>query len=62
MQKTAESGIRTRRQGQFGQVMHRLRKNKVAMIGLIVMLLLILMAILSPWIMPYDYIFHSQAF
>ena len=61
MQKTAESGIRTRRQGQFGQVMHRLRKNKVAMIGLIVMLLLILMAILSPWIMPYDYAKTSKA-
>lgn len=48
-------GMRLRRQGQFGQVMHRLRKNKVAMLGLIVILAIILVAVLSPWISPYDY-------
>ena len=54
-------GVRNRRQGQFGQVMHRLSKNKVAMIGLVVMLLLIAMALLSPWITPYDYAKTSKA-
>ena len=48
-------GVRNRRQGQFGQVMHRLSKNKVAMVGLVIMILLILMAVFSPWITPYDY-------
>ena len=61
MQKTVDVGIRNRRQGQFGQVMHRLRKNKVAMIGLVVLLLLILMAILAPYITPYDYAKTSKA-
>lgn len=54
-------GVRTRRQGQLGQVMHRLRKNKVAMIGLVIMILLIIMALLSPWIAPYNYAKTSKA-
>jgi len=59
--KDTHVGVRSRRQGQFGQVMHRLRKNKVAMIGLVVLVLLILMAILSPYITPYDYAKTSKA-
>lgn len=46
---------RLRKQSQFSQVMHRLRRNKVAMAGLIIIVLLIVVAILSPWIAPYDY-------
>ncbi|MGN1019727.1 MAG: ABC transporter permease [Aristaeellaceae bacterium] len=64
MAKTAtvvNEGLRTRRQGQFGQVMHRLSKNKVAMAGLVVMLFMIALAILSPWISPYDYTATSKA-
>lgn len=48
-------GVRLRRQGQLGQVMHRLRKNKVAMVGLFVLAAIIVLAVLSPWIAPYDY-------
>ena len=59
--KDTHVGVRSRRQGQFGQVMHRLRKNKVAMVGLVVLVLLILMAILSPYITPYDYAKTSKA-
>ncbi len=59
--KDTHVGVRSRRQGQFGQVMHRLRKNKVAMIGLVVLVLLILMAVLSPYITPYDYAKTSKA-
>ena len=61
MQKAVDVGVRNRRQGQFGQVMHRLRKNKVAMVGLVVLLLLIVMALLSPYITPYDYAKTSKA-
>ena len=61
MQKAVDAGIRTRRQGQFGQVMHRLRKNKIAMVGLVIMILLIIMALLSPYITPYDYAKTSKA-
>ena len=35
--------------------MRRLSRNKSAMLGLGLVLLLVLAAILSPWIMPYDY-------
>ena len=61
MQKAVDAGIRTRRQGQFGQVMHRLRNNKIAMVGLVIMILLIIMALLSPYITPYDYAKTSKA-
>ncbi len=46
---------RKRKEGQFSQVMHRLRRNKIAMLGLVVLLVLIVAAILSLWITPYDY-------
>lgn len=46
---------RKRKQGQLGQVMHRLRKNKMAMAGLVIIVFLILIALLSPWITPYSY-------
>ena len=61
MHKAVDAGIRTRRQGQFGQVMHRLRKNKIAMVGLVIMILLIIMALLSPYMTPYDYAKTSKA-
>jgi peptide/nickel transport system permease protein len=35
--------------------MKRLSKNKIAMTGLVIILILFLLAILSPWIMPYKY-------
>lgn len=46
---------RRRKEGQLLQVMRRLSRNKSAMLGLGLVLLLVLAAILSPWIMPYDY-------
>lgn len=47
--------VRKKKEGQFSLVMKRLRKNKVAMAGLVIILLLFLVAILAPWIMPYPY-------
>ena len=55
------AGVRSRRQGQFVQVMHRLSRNKLAMLGLFVMVALIIVALLSPWITPYDYAATSKA-
>ncbi len=40
---------------EFGAAMRRLRKNKSAMAGLILFLVLLFLAVISPWIMPYDY-------
>lgn len=43
-----------RRQTQASQIMGRLRKNKVAMCGLIILILICLSAIFAPLIAPYD--------
>jgi len=55
LRKEDMEGVRTRREGQFMQVMRRMSKNKMAMGGLIIILVLIILAILAPWIMPYKY-------
>ncbi|MGN0774185.1 MAG: ABC transporter permease [Candidatus Ventricola sp.] len=61
MAKERTQGVRSRRQGQLGQVMHRLSKNRTAMLGLAIMLLMIALALLSPWISPYSYAETSKA-
>ena len=43
-----------KKQTQFSQIMGRLKKNKVAMGGLIVLIIIILSAIFAPLIAPYD--------
>ena len=55
MPKQQDLTQRRRKEGQFLQVMRRLSRNRSAMLGLGLVLLLVLAAILSPWIMPYDY-------
>lgn len=45
----------TKKESQFGAVMKRLSKNKTAMFGLIILVILVLMAIFAPLIAPYDY-------
>lgn len=40
---------------QWRDVWIRLRRNKLAMVGMVIAILLALMAILAPWIAPYDY-------
>lgn len=44
-----------RSKSQFKEIAERLAKNKLAMAGLIVILLLILIAVLAPVIAPYNY-------
>lgn len=46
---------RKKKEGQFSLVMKRLMKNKLAMAGLCITILLFLLAVLSTWIMPYKY-------
>ena len=53
--KRKDVADRQRKEGQLAQVMHRLSRNRVSMTGLVVILILSVLAILSPWIMPYDY-------
>lgn len=50
-----------KRQTQFSQIMGRLAKNKVAMGGLIVLIIIILSAIFAPLIAPYDPDFMDYA-
>ena len=47
--------IRKKKESQFSLVMKRLRKNKLAMAGLVIILILFVVALLAPWIMPYAY-------
>ena len=49
------SKLLIKKQSQFMAVAKRLFKNKMAVANLIILLLLIFMAILAPWIIPYDY-------
>ncbi len=46
---------RKKKESQFSLVMKRLMKNKLAMAGLCITLFLFVLAVLSPWIMPYEY-------
>lgn len=55
MRKQQDLTSRRRKEGQFTQVMRRLSKNKSAMFGLFLIILLVLVAIFAEWIMPYDY-------
>lgn len=49
-----DQGKKRKKQTQFSQIMGRLMKNKVAMGGLIVLIIIILASIFAPWIAPYD--------
>ena len=46
---------RLRKESQLSQIMARLKKNKAALFGLCLIVALLLVAVLSPWISPYDY-------
>lgn len=50
-----EKKSKQKKTSQFYMVMRRLRKNKAAMIGLIIVVAEILLAIFAPVIMPYNY-------
>ena len=46
---------KVRKSSPWRDVFHRLKRNKLAMLGLIVLILVLIMAIFAPWIAPYDY-------
>lgn len=49
-----DSGIGTKKHGQWRDVWRRLLKNKLAMAGLVIVVILILSAVLADLIAPYD--------
>ena len=51
----SSAGVREKKESYFTQTMKRLAKNKVAMGACIVLLLLVVLAVLAPWITPYSY-------
>lgn len=55
MKKKARGDIDYRSQSQFKDVWTRLRKNKLAMAGLIIVLLIVLAAVFADVITPYDF-------
>ena len=60
-QKTTESAESLRKSSQWKDVWIRLRRNKLAMVGMVIAVLLALMAIFAPVIAPYDYQVQSIA-
>ena len=55
--KTAVAGktLKAKKHSQWGDVFKRLTRNKLAMAGLVVIILIILVAIFADFIAPYDY-------
>lgn len=55
MTQTAAGAKSYKKQSEFGRVMKQLKKNKIAMAGLIILIAECLLALFAPYIMPYDY-------
>ena len=60
-QKNSGSAEKLRKSSQWKDVWIRLRRNKLAMVGMVIAVLLALMAIFAPVIAPYDYQVQSIA-
>jgi len=59
--QTPEATEELRKSSQWKDVWIRLRRNKLAMVGMVIAVLLALMAIFAPLIAPYDYQVQSIA-
>lgn len=46
--------VKAKKSSEFKRVMKQLRKNKMAMIGMYILIVEIVLAIISPWIIPYS--------
>ena len=55
LNKRESEGIRLQKHSQWGDVVKRLTRDRLAMVGLVIVLLLILVAIFADVIAPYDY-------
>ncbi len=55
--KTAAAPVqqKAKKKSEFMRVMRQLSKNKLAMVGLAILIIEILLALLAPYIIPYDY-------
>ena len=53
--KKVEEEVRLKKRSNFGEVWHRLKKNKLSMICLAFLAVMILSIVFSTWITPYDY-------
>lgn len=47
--------VKAKKKSELVRVIKQLSKNKLAMLGLAILVIEIVLAILAPWIMPYDY-------
>ncbi len=53
--------VRKRKRSKIGDIFHRLKKNKAAMISLVVIILVVLVAVLADVIAPYPYDLQSYS-
>ena len=51
----AVKAARPKKQSELLQVLKQMSKNKLAMLGLIIFVLELVVVLLAPWIIPYDY-------
>ena len=47
--------MKSRKRSRFGETWHRLKKNKAAVIGLVVVIIVLFVAIFAPFLAPYPY-------
>ena len=55
MSKNKKDAVRTRKHSQWGDILKRLTRDKLAMVGLTIVVILILVAIFAKYLAPYDY-------
>ena len=53
--------VKAKKSSEFKRVMKQLRKNKMAMVGLVILLIEVVLAILAPYIIPYDVTYMDMA-
>lgn len=54
LEPTNGAAEKARKRGQFSDIWRRYKKNKLAVVGLVMVLALVVIAIIQPWIVPYD--------
>lgn len=55
MSEIAATANKRKKNTPMGEIWKRLQRNKMAMGGLVVLTVIVLAALLAPWIIPYDY-------